>query len=192
MPANPLPVLRIDPLPPRGVAFSQSPLSNLSVPQWTRLVAGMLEFAFRGRAVCFITPDEKTAWYDLDFRKLYPDCESRQIQSYAYLCAFDPAGEPAPLRALAASQDFYLGPVWLAALERADRQRWDALLTAKLSAGATAPPQTTEEMIYCNPDGDWIYWINPARPVALILAELKRAAQAAGWETQANIVKETG
>lgn len=186
MSKNSLPILLIEPAYPQGIVFSQSPLSNISVWQWCDLVTSMLEFAFQGRTVCFITPDEETAWYELDFHELYPNCESRRVLSYDYLCAFDPTVKLATLKTVANSQDFYLGPIWLAALKQSDRRRWDDLMIAKLSAGVNGWPQTTEELIYSNPDGDWICWLNPARPEHLILAELNRLAQEVGWDIKSS------
>jgi hypothetical protein len=174
-------MLRVEPAAPHGVAISQSPLSNITVGPWRKIVAHVLELGFLGRAVCLITPQETASSLDLDFGELVPDCERYTIGGYPYLCAFDPSASSATLEAVAKSQDFYLGPVWIAPLLKTDKERLFGLVEAKLKAGVLEWPQTSEELCYCGPDGDHLYWINPSRPEKTILDELNRLAREAGW-----------
>src|SRR5574341_919396 len=98
------PILRIERAQPRGVVFSQSPLSNTSVKTWHALVIRMLELAFLSRPVCFITPEENSSSWDLDLRRLAPDCETYLIGGSEYLCAFDRSVATGTLKAIAESQ----------------------------------------------------------------------------------------
>jgi hypothetical protein len=167
---------------PAGIAFTAPGVASPAQGAWVALVTAMLEFAFSGRAVCLTTPDEERSRWDLDLREMYVDCERRRARGYVYLCAFDPCASATTLRSVAESQDLYLGPIWLATLPRADVRRWLDLMEAMFNANASSSAaQTNEEILYSNPDGDWIYWMNPARPEATIVDELRRLAQANGW-----------
>jgi hypothetical protein len=163
------------------VVISQSPLSNITVGPWLKIVARLLEMGLLGRAVCFITPEETSSSWDLDFREMVPEWETYVIGGYPYLCAFDPHSSSATLESVAKSQDFYLGPVWIAPLTRTDRQRLFGLVEAMLKAGVFGWPQTHEELFYCDPDGEYLYWLNPSQPEKAILDEVNRLAREAGW-----------
>lgn len=177
-------ILRIERARPRGIVFGQSPLSNLSIKPWQSIVARILELGFAGRPVCLITPAETASTWDLDYAQLTRDRETYTIGGYRYLCAFVPGAAPAALNEVAESQALYLGPVWIAPLTKADRERLFALVEAKLKAGLFDWPQTSEEIFYANPDGDLMHWLNPSRPEGTILDALRRLAQEAGWQVQ--------
>ena len=165
-----------------GIAFTGTAASPAQ-PAWVDVVATMLELAYAGRAVCLIVPDVDDSRWDLDLREMYPDCENWRVREYGYLCAFDPCVRSETLRAIAKSQDFYLGPIWFATLPRDDRQRWIDLMEAMFNSHFLATwPETSEEVFCSNPDGDWMYWLNPSRPEAAIVDELRRLAHVHGWD----------
>jgi hypothetical protein len=178
------PILRVARALPRGVLVSQSPLSNTTVASWQTAIARMLEPAFLNRPACFLTPEDNASTWDLDLCQMVPDCETHAIGGYRYVCAFDRSASAATLSAVAASQDLYLGPVWIAALTRADRDRLFALVGAMLNAGPSGWPQTREEIVYTNPDGDYVHWLNPSIPEPSILEALGRLARANGWRME--------
>ncbi len=178
------PVLRIEHALPRGVVFSQSPLSNNSVKTWHAVVTRTLELAFLGRPVCLITPAETASTWDLDYSQLSREHEVYVIGGYRYLCAFDPGVSLTTLKEVAESQAFYLGPVWIAPLTKVDKDRLFALVAAQLKAGLFGWPQTDEEIFYCNPDGDFVYWLNPSKAEETILDELRRLAREASWRVE--------
>jgi hypothetical protein len=180
--------LRIERAGPNGLAFTLDGLSNVTHWPWIDVVTAMLEFAFLERPVCLTTPDAEAARWELDFREMYTDVELRRVQKYPYLCAFDPCVSAEVLAAIARSNDFYLGPIWFATLPRDDTQRWVDLMEAMFDTKAFSTwPRTGEEFFYSDQDGDWMTWMNPARPEATIVDELRRLAQANGWGVVSNL-----
>jgi hypothetical protein len=167
---------------PHGVALTLPNPSTATHAAWKDLMAATLDFAFLESAVCLMTPDEEESRWELDFREMYVDVEVRRVRQWNYLCVFDSCVSGAVLKAIAKSTDLYLGPVWISRLPRDGMQRWLALMEAMFNHYESLTwPETSEEIIFSNPDGDWMYWLNPSRPEATVVAELARLAQANGW-----------
>jgi hypothetical protein len=167
---------------PNGVVFTFPDLSNVTYTAWEDVMAAMLEFAFLGSPACLITPDPRDSWWEVNLREMYADVALRRVRQWDYLCVFDPCVSGAVLKAIAKSTDLYLGPIWIARLPRDDMQRWLALMERMFDHyESLTSPETPEEVIFSNPDGDWMYWLNPSRPEAAIVAKLARLAQANGW-----------
>lgn len=174
-------ILRIERARPRGIVFSQRTLTNLTVKTWKKVIARMMELAFLGRPLCFITPAETASSWDLDWTEMIRECETCTIGGYPYFCAFDPAVNSTILGAVAESQDLYLCPVWLAPLTQADKDRLFAVVEAMLKAGLFGWPETNEEFLHTDPDCEFVYWLNPSRPEEAIVDELTRLAKDVNW-----------
>lgn len=174
-------ILRIERARPRGIVFSQRTLTNLSVNTWKEVVTRMMELSFLGRPLCFITPAETASSWDLDWTDMIRECDTCTIGRYPYFCAFDPAVNSTILRAVAESQDLYLGPVWMAPLTRADKDRLFAVVEAKLKGGVFGWPETDEEFLHTDPDCEFVYLLNPSIAEEAIVDELTRLAKDAGW-----------
>lgn len=103
---------------------------------------------------------------------MIPECDTYTIGGYPYSCAFDPAVSSTILRAVAESQDLYLGPVWMAPLTQADKDRLFTLVEAELKAGLFGWPETNEEFLHSDPDCEFVCWLNPSTAEEAIIDEL--------------------
>jgi len=177
-------IFHIERAHPRGVVFTPDPIYHDMVKTWWNTVTRMMEVGFLGKPLCFITPAETASTRDLDWDEMIPVCETYTIGGYPYLCAFDPRVESAVLKEVAKSQDLYLGPVWMAPLTQLDKDRLFGLVEAMLKAGLFDWPQTDEEILYSDPDGEVVYWLNPSIGEEAILEELARLAKEANWRVE--------
>jgi len=181
--SSPWPLLLLQStLKPVGLEIGSQSVGAEHLVTWQQLLASVLTLAFHDRAVCLLAPATEEDSWDLNLRELIPDCEVRRFGEYYYHCAFLPGLSPHLCQAVATSHALYLSPIWLTHLLPSDVDRLEQLMRAKFNAGLQDHPQTPEEFLYTNPDGDWLYWLNPGQPTNVIVPKLHSQAQAAGWQ----------
>jgi len=183
-------VLRVRELQVRGLEITPSqPHSTLeSWQQWRAVVAAILRLAFANRPAAFFEPEYRIGGRagrslvaEISGEHPIPLRHNRGMRvTWVRQCSESLLDE------LAASGEFDDQSVWVGGLPPGDMESAEAVATAvarATRAGFASPPETTTELFIVVFDGDAVWWLHPAVPMATISAKVESAARALGWVT---------
>jgi len=171
---------------PQGLEIGYQTDEVAEHANWKDLLAWILHLAFKERTVCLLEPAEGVDW-DLSIAELAPDVKLYQFGPFVWRCAFLEGLTEEACRTLARSEAFFLNPIWLTSLGPSDLTRLKVLLKAKTQS-PYFHPQTQEEFLYTDPDGYWLYWLNPHLSPLIILEGLQTQASRLSWPIIKNII----
>lgn len=175
-----VPVLRIASLAAGAVKFYPPvPLQSARDEKaWTQIATNFLEYAFAGRAVCFVA-DKEHATYE------WADAISERIEVHSPVGDFAllhvSECEPELLRRFTAANDFWWDAVRLVPMDECDERCAREIIEALDDADES---RVSGEVLLTINDGCGVWWLNPSKPLEEISVKLEHSARRVGWQIQ--------
>lgn len=145
---------------------------------WTQIVTDFLEYAFAGRAVCFVADKEHATceWAD-------GITERSEVSSPVGDFMLLHVGEcdPELLRRFVAANDFWWDAVWLVPMNECDERCAREIVEALDDADES---RVSGEVLLTINDGCGVWWLHPSKPLDEITVCLEQSARRVGWQLQ--------
>jgi hypothetical protein len=142
---------------------------------WARVLTRVVDRAYAGRAALAITLSP-APW---SFGRTVPGSELARIADADHLLSPVARCSSEFLNELVESEDFQRGLLWLTSLAWGDVR--SAERTIRALDITAVEPTCNEETLLCTDDGRALHWIQPGRPLAPVLDELRAFTAARGW-----------